>query len=286
MLSIEVVKKKKLSRRVESSARTHRRLISKGLEAFYAPFAAEGFALPDFEPFLQLQARVLRHLRLELQTRDRAHEAELQNDKELRRVRDEAARKLHAKLGEICNTVDGTYGKGRCEELLGFSTGLRPEPEQMLEVAEKAVERLSAPSFRLPSPQLDGVELEIDSLKDELVDPLTDLATAIKALDREKDKFDATVTAKKEAFKAHHQAYVRLSRLLEELYRIAGHPDLADRLRPPSHRAKGTQADEAGTDGDTSSDAATATDGADDAEPEAADAEPAEGAGATGDAAS
>ena len=64
-----------------------------------------------------------------------------------------------------------------------------------------------------------------------------------------------------------------MSRLLEELYRIAGYPELADRLRPPSHRSKSFRAEEespAPTPEETASDADEA------AEPEAAEAEDAE----------
>ncbi|MEM7354788.1 MAG: hypothetical protein AAF657_28525, partial [Acidobacteriota bacterium] len=178
------------------------------------------------------------HHRLDFQAKDRSHERELGNDKELRRHRDEQARALHTKMSEISKTFDGAYGDRRCQEVLGFGEGLRPEPEQMLELPAQALERLQAPDFALPEPHLGGVDLSIDDLTAQLAGPHADLAAAITALDSEKDKFDASGIAKRESERRLNEVTVRHARLVEELYRIGGFREYADRLRPRARRAR------------------------------------------------
>lgn len=236
--SRKVIRQKKLARKVESSLHNHKDQIVAGLVEYFTPYLAEGETLPDFDILLDLQARVIHRHRLELQDKDRAHLKEVDNDKALRRVRDDATGQLFKKMGEIVRTVDGAYIAGRCQELLGFGTGLANEPEQVAEGAEKAIERIDAPGFAFPEPELDGFDLSVEDIRQQLVEPYTGLASAIFALDSEKDKFDATVTAKQSAARAFNGVYVRHSRFTEELYRISGHDELADRLRPVSHRSK------------------------------------------------
>lgn len=251
MHSRKTIREKKVARRIVSSVSSHRPLIVGGLGDYFTPFLPEGQPLPDFGAMLDLQAAVIDHLRLDFQHKDRAHEAERNNDFELRRVRDAATDALHAKMGEITKTFDGTYGAGRCQETLGFGTGLRKEPEQMYELAEKAIEKLSAPDFAFPSPVLSGVALEAKDLEEQLAGPLENLEGAIAALDAEKDKFDASVMEKQDSEQALLAGTVRHGRLLEELYRIAGYSALAERLRPSSRQAKGSSEEGGGGPGDT-----------------------------------
>lgn len=244
MHSRKSIRERKLARRVESSIRNHLEAVTKGLGEFFAPFVPEGEALPDFAAFLRLQSWVLEGHRLDFQAKDRAHEKELGNDKELRRRRDSQARALHSKMSDISKTFDGAYGEGRCQEILGFGVGLRPEPEQMLELSGQALERLQAPDFAFPTLQLDGVALDAENLRAQLATPHTDLAAAIQALDAEKDKFDASGVAKRAAEENLQGVTGRHARLVEELYRIAGFGEYADRLRPSTHRSKSFRQDD------------------------------------------
>ncbi len=250
MHSRKTLREKKLARRIVSSVVSHQDQIVSGLGDYFTPFLEVDQPLPDFATLLQLQAAALEHLRLDFQQKDRAHEAEQSNDSELRRVRDAATDGLHTKMGEIIKTFDGTYGPGRCQETLGFGIGLRKEPEQIYELAAKAIDLLSAPGFEFPSPELSGVELKAEDLRQQLAEPFKDLKGAIAALDAEKDKFDATVIAKQDADKALATGSVRHGRLIEELYKIAGHPALAERLRPSSRRGKGVAEEGGGGSGD------------------------------------
>ncbi len=260
--SRKIIRQKKLARKVESSLYNHKDRVVAGLVSFFTPYLVEGETLPDFDILLELQARVISRHRLELQDKDRAHLKEVDNDKILRRVRDGAGGRLFKKMGEIVRTIDGAYIAGRCQELLGFGAGLANEPEQVAEGAEKAIERIDAPGFAFPETDLDGVDLGVEDIRKQLAEPYTDLGTAIAALDAEKDKFDATVTAKQAAARDLNSAYVRHSRLSEELYRISGHDELANRLRPVSHQSKDFRPDggEPGNDGDNG-DAADGADG-------------------------
>ena len=242
MHSRKSLREKKVARQIVASVASHRQRIADGLSKYFSPFVPEGESLPDFRQLLDLHAAALESLRLDFQVKDRARLAEEAGDAELRRIRERATGALHTKMREINRTFDGSYGPSRCQELLGFGDELRREPEQIYEQAESAIDVLSAPGFELPPPVLEGVTLTVDDLLTQLAGPFTELATAIAALDAEKNKLDATVTVRQDAEQALTQGTSWHGAALENLYKLAGQEGLAERLRP-RRRAKKAEAE-------------------------------------------
>ena len=249
-LSKVVVRRKQQARAVLASIKAHGTMVAQQLEEKFAALRAENAPPPDYATVIQDLFNGLDHERTELEAADWAHLHEEANDRSLRRVRNEAARKLYAKFVEMSGTLDSAYGPGSSEEVLGLGKGMRPLPEQMLELARKAVAKLDDPDFELPAAQLDGVELSTESFRSQIMEHLEPLEAAIDNLAAEKANFYGTLKAKRDALASFDRVYVQGTKVLEGYYRLTGNDLWADTLRLTARRPTSSEEEPVPTEGD------------------------------------
>lgn len=231
LLSRTVLKRKKNARSVLAAISVHADAIGAEVAARLGPYLPEGVAF-DFAALQRGLGSYLEDKRRALESADDLHLAEVANDSRLRRLRDEATRQLHAALLGISNTIDNTYEPGTAEEALGLGTGLRPFPDQTLEIARRAADRLADPEFAFPDPGLRGIGLDPAELRAEIETPLAALGRVLDDLSEEKKKFDRTLQAKILAMRAYDRAFSQVATCLQAMFRMADEDMLAERIRP------------------------------------------------------
>lgn len=269
LLSKVVLARKKNARAVLASIRTHGAQVAQALDGLCCQVRRDAGPAADYRHVLEDLGRLLEQRTEALEAADWAHLDEEANDRRLRRVRDDATRRIHRKMVEISATLNGAYGPYVAEEILHLGTGLRRRPEEMLELARKATAKLDDPGLELPPSQLDGVELSLDAFRLQIEEHLAVLQPAILALTTEGRKFDETLKAKREAIADFDKVYVQCVRLLDAFYRLSGNELLADRIRPtvaqssaadpqpePDPAAEPTEPEEAGEAAEAESDGA------------------------------
>jgi len=232
LLSKVVLARKKNARAVLASIQTHGAKVAQALDGICCQLRRDEDPDTDYHHVIQDLGKLLEQRTAALEAADWAHLDEEVNDRALRRERDQAASKVHRKMVEISATLNGAYGPYVAEEILGLGSGMRPRPEEMLELSRKAISKLDNPGLELPPSQLDGVDLSLDAFKQQILEHLDVLQPTILALSTEGRKFDETLKAKREAITEFDKVYVQCVRLLDAFYRLSGNDLLADRIRP------------------------------------------------------
>ncbi len=207
-------------------------------------------ALPKDQKYIdvhQLQLCVrddLHRQRREIHVIEQEHLAQLADDRLERGVRDVAIPQLRGRLVGIQRLFDGAFGAGSSSGVFGDETVTIPrDPFPLLRLGHLAHERLTDPAFVLPESELVGVKLTPRSLAKSFEEPLATLDAALVGLD---EKLPATNVSLAEKTRKLDELKTQVgiaARFLEALYHLAGFSDLAQRVRPSTHRARNTAAD-------------------------------------------
>ena len=238
LISRSVVRRKKNGRDFKATLRVNFDPLAKSLNKYFASIRREGQPVTDYAGVLTDLDNAIDADFAGLQAADWAHLGELANDRKFRRERDEATAVVHRTLVNITNTVDGSHGDGTAEELLGLGTGLRKEPELMLEAASHAAVLLADPEFSFPELILGGVELRIDELLSQIVGPLARLEQVLGRLTDEEKKSVATLETKELAIARYDKTYSRDANILKALLGFAGMDKQAERIRPKARKRR------------------------------------------------
>ncbi len=174
---------------------------------------------------------------------DEAHERELGDDAALREARDEKASALYARAVELREVLAGLYGGKFASDTFGGATP--KDPVVLARFADELAVRLAEstpPPSRVP-----GVQTDAAALAAGLAEPREALVLALEAVAREVREAQATLEAKQNAIAAHDVAFRGVTNVLAGFLELAGHADLASRVRPSWRRPGRTvqEADEA-----------------------------------------
>jgi hypothetical protein len=143
----------------------------------------------------------------------------------------------------MTGTVDGAYGEGAAEEHLGLGTGLRKEPELMLEAASLAAVRLADPELDFGELQPGGTPVDPEHLQTQLSGPLARLEDVLARLTDEEKKSLATLESKEIAIERYDATYSRDANILKALLKFAGMHKQAERIRPKVRKRRATEDD-------------------------------------------
>jgi len=230
------------------------------------PHLQEGEEIPDLVFFQELLQRHLAAVRRDLVAVDDLHHMEQKNDKEAREARDLAVSDLASLLARLRLTVKGVCGSDTCGRVLDLDGAVPRDPVVLQRYSRRVVERLESGSLAeqlsdKKSSILGGVSIDATSWVRFIEEPLGRLEQALKQLSREGRDTIESQLAKNTQMANYDRAYRSTARILENVCRFVGMDELAQKVRPPSHRRSSSEASEDGGSGTGDSDAGDSDDG-------------------------
>ncbi len=152
-----------------------------------------------------------------------------------RRIRDKAAKALSPYVAGLRDTLKGACGPEVAEEI-GFAPRTPVQPAELHEQAQHLTTRLDEPSLALPPVRFQGVTIDPVSLVEEMRPLVQDLGQALEDVGRAERNIDAMKIAKDEALDAFNRTFLWVAQSAESLFKMAGLPAVAQRVRPSSRR--------------------------------------------------
>ncbi|WP_437734714.1 hypothetical protein [Sorangium sp. So ce1335] len=240
MPSKRVTDRQKSASAVIAAGETHADRIAAEIEALLSPYLRKGEKMPNIALLTHLVTRALADARDRMVTADEALADELADDGPPREGRDEAAHELYDELTDLRDWLTSLHDAAALEDL-GFTEATPRDPVQLERFAGEVTRALSRKE--LPKPRREGVRwdaddavLRIERLRDALLSHLKDVA-------REAREAAATRMAKSTAIALYDERFGRIATFLGGLFRLAGHADLANHVRPSSRRSGRTDVD-------------------------------------------
>ena len=198
------------------------RMLPKGLNEFFEQHVA------------QLQ-EVLTTARDVVVASDRALRDQKSLTTSYRKARDAAFSELSPYVAGVRDTFKGACGPGVVEEL-GFALRSPEQPAELHEQADHLVTRLSVPDLEIPAIRFRGVNLDPPSVVEEMRPLVERLGLTLQDVARGERESEAMKIAKDEALDAYDRTFLWVARSAESLFKLAGLPEIAQRVRPSSRR--------------------------------------------------
>jgi hypothetical protein len=229
MRTKQVVDRQKEAQAVIAAGRTHGTELVTLLSERQGPLLKRGEKLPDYGLQIELMMRQLEQSTAHLVQTDDAYQRELLDDEGPRRERDEATEGLAVYLIELREVLTGLYG---AQVLLpaGFSQQTPRDSVLLSRFAGQVQSALGA--VTLPAPRVKGAQVDIKATVAELDKRRARLDSALAAVARETREAQAAMSLRNDAQDQFDDVYTQVSTVLSGLLRLAGKPDLADRVRP------------------------------------------------------
>lgn len=244
MPSKGVVDRQRVARRLIAAARTHAHEVGVRLLSHLAEPPGDGGNLPQPLPSevtrIQIALARLLDRRLDILVEaDEAHLAAQRHAAPARERRDEVADVLLGKIVDLRAAVRVAYGPDGPRELLRLDGPVPREPLALHRWTDLLLGVLGELPAELPPPRWEGMELDLSGA----VEDLRVLADALgRALDDVADRCVAIESTQREkhlAIAAFDETVRGVASALRGLYRLAGCPEFADRIRStlPNTRA-------------------------------------------------
>lgn len=183
---------------------------------------------------IALQTAVIRMIedcRTRLESAEAQHLKELRQERSLRARRDQQRGALYRVLFDLRSALDGAFGAGTAERLLGLGPRLGIVDAQVLRRHAREAEKvLTGQGFEWPGPALALTPAQVAAGILEVLEPLEQ---TLEELALQKRVTQMAQKAKTRALEGCRKTFVYGSRLVEALYVLAGEEFHAARLRPP-----------------------------------------------------
>lgn len=238
MPSKQVIDRQKSANAVIAAGETHAERVAADLDALLSPYLQRGEKMPDLALFTRLITRSLADVRDRMVAADEAHLGELADDGPPREARDDVATELYSELTELREWLTGLYGAAALKRL-GFSEATPRDPVHLERFAGEVACALGGKD--LPKPRRKGVRWDADETVARIEELREALRGHLKDVAREAREAEATLVAKTAAISAYDERFSRAATALVGVFRLAGHVDLADRVRPSSRRPGQTE---------------------------------------------
>jgi len=236
MVSKMVTDRQKTARALASALTEHAAGAQARFSALVQPYLREEEQIPDLTLFQELLQRHLDAVRGNLVEMDSLHHWELLDDQKIRENRNQAVLDLSSLLVRLRSTVKGAYGAGSYGKVLGVEDLVPRDPQRLQRYATLVKEHLEAGSLDEETPTLEGVSLDPIPWIRLIEEPLSRLSQALDLLSGEKrSTIDRQVTKNGLMFD-YDRAYRNGTQILQSLFRFVGMDELAERVRPSSHR--------------------------------------------------
>lgn len=232
---------------VVSSVTTYREPVMAGLLALNAGLPPEDRLEGEVaQQFLTWLAKVLEHKNNTLISAEAAYVAEQADDEPLRSERDERQESLAGQVMRVRDRVEASFGR---DSLSGYGMGKRT-PRNLQELMAYA--KTGAELLRVnPRTVDDGMGGQVSTvvLAESIDGVRRQVEDSVRALVRERRELDAARIQRNAAQDDLIETYQIVAGLLIYVFRLAGHPELAERIRPGLRRPVRVSNDD-GSDGD------------------------------------
>jgi hypothetical protein len=240
MPSKQVTDRQKSASAVIAAGETHAERVGTELDALLAPYLRPGEEMPSLSLLMHLVARSLADTRDRMVAADEAHIAELADDAAPREARDAAATALSEEITDLREWLTGLYGAAAVPRF-GFSDVTPRDPVQLVRFGREIVAALGKRD--LPRPRRQDIQWDAAATVRKLEGLCDELDGHLKDVAREVREAEATQVGKNTAVSAYDERFSRVANCLTGVFRMAGHVDLADRVRPSARRPGQTEAD-------------------------------------------
>ena len=175
---------------------------------------------------------------------DAAHTSETSSDGAARSARDEAAATLHERLLRTESLVRGAFGVA-ASTAMGLEIAWAARPDLLLGQARNAVALVKA--AEPGKPVAAGVKVDLEAVASEIEAACDALETALASVVREERAAQATFQKRQSAAVAWEHRYDAVSEIFTGLCALAGHHELAARVKPVRKSGKHDPAEPAAT---------------------------------------
>ncbi len=231
--------------RIAGNAGAHADLIADDLTLKWREQLPADQEVIDIRQVQMCVRHDLHQKRAEIAEIERNHLGRLETESLSRDVRDETIPQLRGQLVGIQNLFEGNFGAGTSIKVFGpMVTTIPRDPFPLRRVANTAHDRLIDPVFTLPSSQLTGVEIVPPDLARGFEPPLAELDRVLVELEDTLPITNASLERKIKALAKLRAEAGIAARFLVALYHLAGHDEIARRVRPSSHRSRRLPPDE------------------------------------------
>lgn len=173
---------------------------------------------------------------------DAAHQIELADDIAPRALLEQRCEMLKAFLVSLRATLVSTYGS-TVAAAYAIPPQIPDDPELLLRIAV-AVERLLRERSLVEAPKIKSLAIAPLAVAEDLAVAIAELRRAWSDVTREQREAIASETARERALIEWFQTYLATAEAACGLYILAGHPELAEGLRPTSRRLSGLPEEE------------------------------------------
>ena len=196
------------------------------------PSLKRGEEPPPFRAHLQALGRLLRAALERMIAVDRALYDEDEQRATLFEARRNVAGELGRKVSSLRRIVLGHYPDARAEKL-GLAGRTAQEPVALLRQSELICQKLRREDLEkmLGDPLFD-LPLDPEPYVEKIEPVLPRLREAYEVHQRARRRVDSLLDEKKEAVTAYDVAFLRVARQFEDLCRLAGKTELANKVRP------------------------------------------------------
>ena len=233
MASKATIERQKSAEKVIAAGRTHKSKISQEIAKAYGRRvgAAVDLLIETIVNDLQIKTT-------EMLDKDDAHEAELRDDPTVRQNRDDLSAQVYDQLVNTREQLEVVCGSDYVARL-GFGGKTPDDPIEVARLAKVTADNLSSlppPPSKLPGYTFDPAVWSAPLV--EKSDQLTQLVTQVATEEREAE---ATLMAKHETLENYDAAFSCTANIISALLQSAGEKELADRVRPSTHRSGQTR---------------------------------------------
>ncbi|MCP3957395.1 MAG: hypothetical protein GY719_06045 [bacterium] len=192
---------------------------------------------PSFTDVLFILKDRLAVSRHRLAETDRAHVANVRHFLEVRALARSVNTTFFSKMSATRRTFQEHFPDSENAFVLAaFQSPTSADSTQLLEQAGTVLDRLESPTFVLPKPLTKAVKVDPEELITELKSEVEQLRTSDNDLRLARRKVQKSRKDKNRAVKEHSELFLRISRMFESFYLIAGEPELAAQIRPSGRR--------------------------------------------------
>jgi hypothetical protein len=216
---------------VIESVKTNAPLIGASLDALFKPVNDQQ-AIASHEALLCLYSALLSGACAAMITADEADIQEGLDDAEPIRRRDQEAQALYEKVLALRRTTS-ILGE-ITTKALGISGEIPRDPLTL----SRLVSDISNAAHKInpPEPLIEGVSLDLKTAAASLNVTSAKLDAAIADVARELREGQQALSTKNAAIQHYDNIFAAIVPILENLYRLAGKPDLANKIHPSSRR--------------------------------------------------
>ncbi|PIE20041.1 MAG: hypothetical protein CSA65_00085 [Proteobacteria bacterium] len=199
------------------------------------PELAKELGLSDEGPvgiLLETSLKRLAKVRDELVAADDALSAEDSQDTGARAARERAMEAAFERIVQVRGAIQNAFGDAIPEPV--FGAGSTPtDPNRLLAYGRNATAQLGKVAFPAP---LEGLSIDPAALASGLTAKLDALATALNAMAAEERETQLARQQRHQALEVFDRVFTAVARQFEGYFKLTGHDELADRVRPSTRR--------------------------------------------------